>query len=54
VLPGVSIGYGAAVGALSLVKQSIPEFQIWVGSPAKFIKDRSKDVLKLEKQLRHG
>lgn len=53
ILPGVSIGEGAAVGAMSFVKHSVPAFEIWAGNPARFIKKRSKDLLKLEKQLKH-
>lgn len=54
ILPGVSIGTGAVVGAMSLVKSSVPEFQIWAGNPLRFIKERKTDILKLEKQLLHG
>ncbi len=35
VLPGVSIGRGAVIGAHSLVNKSIPPFTIWGGVPAK-------------------
>lgn len=34
VLPGVSIGWGAAVGALSLVKSDVREGQVVAGNPA--------------------
>lgn len=54
VMPGVSMGIGAVAGALSFVKQSIPEFQIWAGNPLKYIKPRYNDLLKLEKLLKHG
>ena len=40
ILQGVVIGKGSIVGAGSIVNKSIPEFQIWAGSPAKFIKHR--------------
>jgi galactoside O-acetyltransferase len=40
VLPGVKIGTNAMVGALSLVKQSIPDHEVWVGSPARFVRIR--------------
>ena len=36
VLPGVTIGRGAIVGAGSVVTKSIPAYEIWAGSPAKF------------------
>jgi len=40
VLPGVTIGQGAIVGAGSVVTRSIPPFEIWAGSPARWIKNR--------------
>jgi acetyltransferase-like isoleucine patch superfamily enzyme len=40
VLPGVTIGRGAIVAAGAVVNTNIPDFQIWGGVPAKFIKDR--------------
>jgi acetyltransferase-like isoleucine patch superfamily enzyme/O-antigen/teichoic acid export membrane protein len=40
ILPGVTIGKGAVVGAGSVVTKSIPAYQIFAGNPAKFIKDR--------------
>ena len=48
VLPGVTIGEGAAVGALSLVTKNLGEWGVFFGSPAKHLKTRSKDLLKLE------
>ncbi|MEG8234942.1 acetyltransferase [Pseudomonas orientalis] len=38
VLPGVTIGKGSIVGAMSVVTRSIPPMSIAVGSPAKVIK----------------
>jgi len=40
VLPGVTIGDGAVIGAGSVVVRSIPPFEIWAGAPAKKIGDR--------------
>jgi len=40
ILMGVTIGNGSIIGAGSLVNKSIPENQVWAGSPAKFIKNR--------------
>jgi len=51
VLPGVEIGLGSAVGAMSLVRKSIPEFKIYGGVPAKELADRSKNCLEMEKKL---
>jgi len=36
---GVSIGRGSIVGAGSVVRKNIPEFEIWSGNPAKFIRN---------------
>lgn len=38
VLPGVTIGEGAIIGAMSVVSKDIPPYSIAVGSPAKVIK----------------
>jgi acetyltransferase-like isoleucine patch superfamily enzyme len=40
VLAGVSVGQGAVIGANSVVTKNIPEYQIWAGNPARFIKER--------------
>jgi galactoside O-acetyltransferase len=48
VLPGVRIKEGAVVGAHSLVKDDCEPFMIYVGNPAKRIKERSKKLLELE------
>lgn len=40
VLQGVTIGTGSIIGAGSTVNKSIPPYEIWAGSPAKFIKYR--------------
>jgi len=50
IMPGVEIGEGVSVGANSLVLSSAESWSIYVGSPAKKIKDRKKDLLELEKQ----
>lgn len=42
ILPGVIIGEGAIVGANSLVRDSIPDYSIAVGVPAKIVGSRSK------------
>jgi acetyltransferase-like isoleucine patch superfamily enzyme len=44
ILPGVSLGKGASVGALCLVRKSIPDFAVAAGSPTRIIgqRDRSK------------
>ncbi|MCB4755580.1 MAG: acyltransferase [Elusimicrobia bacterium] len=46
ILPGVILGEGTAVGALSLVIGSIKPWKIAKGIPAKPIRDREKDIIK--------
>ena len=41
ILQGVTIGKGSVIGAGSLVNKSVPPYQIWAGTPAKFIRNRS-------------
>jgi len=48
VLPGVEIGEGSTVGALSLVSKSCGPYGIYVGVPARFAKARSRKVADLE------
>lgn len=47
VFPNLTIGEGVAVGACSLVTKSLEEWGIYVGIPAKFLKQRSKQLLNL-------
>lgn len=54
ILPSVEIGEGASVGALSLVSKSIEPWGVYVGSPLRKIKDRSKKPLELEKEYREN
>jgi galactoside O-acetyltransferase len=51
VLPGCDIAEGATVGALSLVKSSLAEWGIYAGVPAGRLRDRSRDLLALERRL---
>lgn len=51
VLPGVTLGEGASVGALSLVLRSLDPWFVYTGSPAKKLWERSRNILKLEEQL---
>ena len=48
VLPGVTIAEGCSAGAMTLFNKSTEEWGVYVGSPAKRIKERKKDLLKLE------
>lgn len=43
-LPGSSLDEGAILGALSLLKEKIPEWEIWGGVPAKKISERKHSI----------
>lgn len=51
VLPGVTLEEGSVIGAMSLVKNSTESWSVNAGIPAVKIKDRKKDLLKLEKKF---
>jgi perosamine synthetase len=38
VMPGITIGENSIVGAMSFVNKDIPANEVWIGSPAKFLK----------------
>jgi len=40
IMPGVTIGKNAEIGACSQVRHDVPDNEIWVGNPAKFFKKR--------------
>jgi len=52
ILPGVEIGIGSSVGAMSMVGKTLEPWGVYAGVPARRIKDRNKKLLELEKQLR--
>jgi galactoside O-acetyltransferase len=53
ILPGVTIGEGAAIGANALVTKDCEPWTIYIGSPAKPVRSRSRErILELEAQLR--
>jgi len=45
ILPNLTVGEGAAIGAMSLVTKNIPEWGIYGGVPCHFLKERSKKLL---------
>lgn len=51
VFPGVSLAEGCSVGAMALVSKSTEPWGIYVGNPAKRVKERKKNLLELEKQF---
>jgi acetyltransferase-like isoleucine patch superfamily enzyme len=48
ILPGVKVGEGSSVGAMSLVTKSLQSWGIYAGIPAKKIKIRSRKLIELE------
>ena len=52
VLPGLRLEEGVAVGSLSLVTRDCEAFGVYVGTPARRIRERKRDLLELEKELR--
>jgi acetyltransferase-like isoleucine patch superfamily enzyme len=51
ILPGVVLGQGSAVGALSLVAKDCQPFTIYSGVPARRVGERKQALLELEKRL---
>lgn len=49
ILPGVTLEEGVAIGALSLITKDCGAFGIYVGNPARRIKERQRGLLELEK-----
>lgn len=49
VWPGVRLEEGTAVGTMSLMTKSSEPWKIYIGIPAKAIKNRERDLLELEK-----
>jgi galactoside O-acetyltransferase len=49
ILPNLTIKEGSCVGALSLVTRRLASWGVYFGIPVKRLKDRSKNLLKLEK-----
>ncbi|WP_404401760.1 acyltransferase [Idiomarina seosinensis] len=54
VFPGVVLAEGCSVGALSLVNRSTEKWGVYIGNPAKRVKDRHKDLLELEARYLGG
>lgn len=50
IMPGVHIAEGNSIGANSLVLKTTESWSIYVGSPARKIKERKNDLLELEKK----
>lgn len=48
ILPGVTLGEGVAVGALTLVARDLDPFTIYLGVPARRVGERRRSLLDLE------
>ena len=42
---------GSCAGAMSLVKNDLEAWKIYAGIPARYIQDRKRNILDLEKEL---
>jgi galactoside O-acetyltransferase len=51
ILPDLTIGEGACIGAMSLLKTSADAWMVYAGIPAKLKGPRNKSILELEKQI---
>lgn len=51
VFPGVHIAEGCSIGAMALVTRNTQPWGIYTGIPAKRIKEKSRELLKLEKKF---
>jgi len=51
ILPGVTLEDGVAVGAISFVNRNCEAFGIYVGNPARRVKERKRGLLVLEQQF---
>ena len=40
ILPGVNIGDGAVIGTGAVVTKNVPDYEVWGGNPAHFLKSR--------------
>lgn len=48
IFPGVRLAEGTSVGAMSMVTKSTEEWSVYFGIPAKRLKERHRELLKLE------
>ena len=53
-MPGVHIGEGCSFGSMTLINKSTEPWGIYVGIPARRIKEREKGLLEFEKKLTGG
>lgn len=51
IMPGVTVAEGCSIGAMTLVNKSTKPWGIYLGIPAKKVKNRKQNLLELEKQF---
>ncbi len=51
ILPGVHIGEGCSFGAMAMINKSTEPWGVYVGAPARRIKERDRGILEVCKQL---
>lgn len=51
ILPGVVLGEGVSIGAMSLVNKNVDAWTVNVGIPCRTIRERSKKILEYEKDV---
>ena len=47
IFPNLIIGEGVSIGSMSLINKSLNSWGVYAGIPAKFIKERKRDIIKL-------
>ena len=50
IFPGVTVAEGTSIGAMSMVTKSTESWSVYSGNPARRLKTRRRDLLKLEKK----
>ena len=51
VLPGVTFAEGSALAAMSVVQESLQAWSFYLGSPARKVRERSRDVVDIARRL---
>ena len=51
VLPGVTVGEGCSVGAMSLVNKSLFPWGVYVGIPCRLLRERKRELLQREAEF---
>lgn len=51
IFPGINVSEGCSIGAMTLVNKSTLPWSIYVGNPARKVKERKRDLLALEQKF---